>query len=79
MTMRTAYEVTCSCGHVGRIRMSENDQPYSKSWEKYTLEDLDGSGYYVEGFATFEEVFDNMRPRCPACGQILRTEHMQSS
>lgn len=57
--------------------MSENDQPFSKPWERYTLDGLIGSDYYIEGSAAFDEVFENMKPQCPACSQPLSTEHVQ--
>jgi len=41
----TSYKVVCECGHEGAIKLKENDQPYSASFEKYTLENLDGESY----------------------------------
>ncbi len=78
MTMRTEYLVVCPCGHTGKIKMSENDQPYSKPWERYSLENLIGSGYSTDGYANLEKVFEKMRPRCPTCNRALSTEHLQS-
>ena len=41
MTMRTYFHFVCKdCGHRGHERLSENDQPYSKSWERTELFDL---------------------------------------
>ena len=77
MTMRTEYAVVCPCGHSGKIRMSENDQPYSKPWERYALEGLNGSGYSKDGFADWDEVFENMKPSCSACGRALSTKSLQ--
>jgi hypothetical protein len=76
MTTRTVYPLACPCGHVGKIIMRENDQPYSKPWESFALEGLNGSGYAVEGFAKFDEVFTHMKPSCPACGAALTTAHL---
>lgn len=39
---RTTYPVTCNCGHEGKIKLSENDQPYSTIWESWSLENLKG-------------------------------------
>ena len=78
MTTRTRYPVKCSCGHVGAIRMSENDQPYSKQWESYNLEELEGSnGYEVDGFAGWEKVFKELKPTCPKCKTALTLSNME--
>lgn len=72
MTMRTRYKVECSCGHAGLIKLSENDQPYSDSWESYSAENLDSNGgFYIDGHADWDEVFKNMEPSCPKCGRKL--------
>lgn len=71
MTTHTKYLVTCTCGHVGTLKMSENDQPYSKQYESYSLDGLKGSNYGVDGFATWEKVFEEMRPICPKCNAAL--------
>lgn len=76
MTMRTTYPVTCSCGHKGAIKMSENDQPYSKPWESYSLANLNGGGYRVEGAADWPAVFEAMKPTCPQCGIALTPENL---
>jgi len=56
--------------------MSENDQPYSKPWERYSLEGLNGSGYGKDGFASWDEVFENTKPSCPLCHRLLSPEHL---
>lgn len=76
MTTRTRYTVVCPCGHKGTIKMSENDQPYSKSYESYSLVDLNGSEFSIEGFAEWPKVFAEMKPKCPKCGTLLTQEHL---
>jgi hypothetical protein len=57
---------------MGTIVMSENDQPYSKSWESYSLESLNGGGtFHVEGHADWNKVFEELQPVCPQCGTSL--------
>lgn len=56
--------------------MSENDAPFSKQYESYRLEELDGSPYYVEGVADWAEVFVTMKPRCPKCKTELNPSHL---
>jgi len=71
MTMRTRHPITCPCGHKGTIRMTENDQPFSSPYGSYSLEDLKGNSFYIDGFADWEQVFDEMKPTCPKCGMLL--------
>lgn len=72
MTTVTKYSVTCSCGHVGTIKMKENDQPFSGQWESYSLVDLNGSATGVEGgVLQWDKVFEDMKPTCPKCGSAL--------
>jgi len=56
--------------------MSENDQPYSKPWESYSLANLNGGGYRVEGAADWPAVFEAMKPTCPQCGIALTPENL---
>lgn len=56
--------------------MSENDQPYSLPWESYSLENLKGVGFRVEGAANWPTVFAAMQPICPQCGQALTPKNL---
>lgn len=77
MTTRTSYPVKCECGHIGAIRMSENDAPYSTQYESYALKDLMGNGYHIERrFADWDEVFENMKPTCPSCNAPLKPANL---
>lgn len=77
MTMRTSYPLICSCGHMGAIKMSENDQPYSKPWESYSLENMSGGSFRIEGAADWPEVFEAMKPICPQCEKALTPENFK--
>ena len=76
MTMRTSYRVDCPCGHVGAIRRSENDAPFSRPWESYEPIDLEGSEFTVEPSANWTKVFEEMSPRCPKCGTRLMPDDL---
>lgn len=76
MTSHTTYLVICTCGHNGSIKMSENDQPYSKCWESYSLENLNGIRYSVDGTTDWPAVFEAMKPTCPQCGNELTQENL---
>ena len=57
--------------------MSENDAPFSRSWESYTLVDLDGSDFDVDGMALWDKVFAAMKPTCPVCGNHLTPDDLR--
>jgi len=79
MTMRTKRLLTCTCGHEGTINISENDQPFSKSYENYSLGNLNSEGessYYVEGYALLPSVFEALKPICPQCGAKLSEKNL---
>lgn len=40
MTMRTYDYFACLNGHQGEEKTTENDQPYSKSWERVSTKGL---------------------------------------
>ena len=42
MTLRTYTYYICPNGHRGHELLSENDQPYSKTWERTTTESITG-------------------------------------
>jgi len=53
MTMRTRRYFVCSNGHHGVETTSENDQPYSASWESISTEGLKANGRDSRGYATY--------------------------
>jgi hypothetical protein len=61
MTMRTRTDYICECGQTGYSILSENDQPYGKSWER---EEFFGMICVKEGVGPRRD-----RLHCRACGQ----------
>ncbi len=55
--------------------MTENDQAYSKMYESYTLENLNGGSYSVDGFADWPKVFEALKPSYPMCGTSLTRQN----
>jgi hypothetical protein len=78
MTMRTRYNLICSCGHRGTIVRKENDQPYSKDWDSFSLENLNGNSFYSEQLIDWDVVFKNMKPVCPQCKKRLTRDNFSS-
>lgn len=70
MTYRNITKLKCSCGHIGRIVESENDQPYSKEWSSTSLRELERNGNY-SGPHT---LISKLKPSCPKCGYSLSPE-----
>jgi hypothetical protein len=77
MTLRTKHDVQCKCGHIGQILLSENDQSFSTNWQKYSLENLDGSAYSIDGDANWVDIFSNMNIKCPACQNKLDIQSLK--
>ena len=47
MTTVTRTTLVCQCGHEGTIVMRENDAPFSRQYESYSLEKLHGQSFSV--------------------------------
>lgn len=68
MAMRTYFDLECSCGYKGRVRMKENDAPFSASYESYSLVGFEGGTHYAEPHCSLQEAIEAMKPMCPECG-----------
>lgn len=78
MTTVTRTKLVCQCGHHGLIVMREYDAPFSRQYESYSLEKLNGQSFSVQDrFAQWDEVFREMKPACPACGAALTEQNIQ--
>jgi hypothetical protein len=52
--------------------MRENDAPFSRQYESYSLENLIADNFSIQDrFAKWDEVFHEMKPACPQCGSSL--------
>lgn len=72
MTTVTRTKLVCACGHEGVIVMRENDAPFSRQYESYSLEGLRGDSFSVQDrFAKWDEVFREMKPVCTQCENSL--------
>jgi ribosomal protein S27AE len=77
MTTHTKYVLRCQCGHTGYLRMVENDQPFSKQHEKYSLDGFDGDSYYIEDFTTPAYALSQMNATCPKCNISISNENLE--
>jgi hypothetical protein len=78
MTTVTTTTLVCACGHSGAIKMRENDAPFSRQYEDYSLVDLDGESFSTDGYVSLEEAIKHMRPQCPKCGSMLSKQHVRT-
>lgn len=53
MTTRTCRHFTCTNGHKGEEKISENDQPYSQHWEAVSVQGVSRAGTDEKGFAKY--------------------------
>ena len=53
MTMRTVRYFACPKGHQGVEKTSENDQPYSASWESVEVTGMREHGKDGRGYASY--------------------------
>ena len=68
MTTHHREPVICECGHKGIVRWSENDAPFTRQWETYSISGFEGAGFSIDGFSTVPDALKRMMPKCPACG-----------
>jgi hypothetical protein len=69
MTLRTQDTLKCQCGHVGIMKSSENDQPYSSGWSSHKL----------IGFLGEVTDWKLDLVKCPECGQVGKVEYAKGS
>ena len=77
MALRTTISIPCKCGFIGKVKRTENDQPMSVCWERFTPVDLIGNEHYVDGFADADEVSKAMNLKCPKCNLPLKLRNTQ--
>lgn len=72
MTTHTSSAVICECGHTGKLRLSENDAPFSSMWEDYTLDGFSGEGVTFTSWPQVQAagpILKHLNPLCPQCGE----------
>jgi hypothetical protein len=71
MTYRTSQPINCECGHRGSLDCAENDSPYGKGWEHYTLSGFKGGEIQLTGGERLAQpILVAIEPECPACGKV---------
>lgn len=76
MASSTPFPLKCDCGHTGNLMMKENDAPFSRQWEQYSLQGFKGGTYQIEGMVTLEVALREVKPICPNCGKLLTKDNL---
>lgn len=71
MSIRNSEEYKCKCGNVGKIKTTENDQPYSEPWFRYTFEGLQIGPQGIQPNNKFEVDIKLLDLHCSVCGQKI--------
>jgi hypothetical protein len=76
MTTRTREPIVCECGHTGQLKCAENDQPYSKLWETYSLDGFAGGSITITNYKDMPaDILSALAPNCPKCGQTGKVKY----
>lgn len=76
MTTHTSRAIVCECGHEGSLERSENDQPYSRLWEEYSLAGFSGQSLTITSYADMpKDLLAALGPTCPQCGQTGKVKY----
>lgn len=79
MTTTWRDPVVCECGHKGEHVWSENDQPFSKQWERHSFAGFSGSSYQTDGTASLQEAVEAIQPKCPQCGAVGKLKYAKGT
>lgn len=76
MTTSTYEALVCECGYQGRLKCRENDAPFSKPWEEYSLTGFEGGTATFAPYCTdVKALLPTLKPKCPQCGHIGRVDY----
>lgn len=76
MTTHWREPIVCECGHEGILHWSENDAPFSKQWESYSVSGFEGQGFEISGYTTSTDALKRINPKCPKCGEVGKVRHV---
>lgn len=77
MSLVTYDYLKCQCGFDGKIRLLENDTPYSSDfWMNYSLIGFEMTGRYPDKNEKGKTIIEQMKPRWPNCGRIQTDENL---
>lgn len=80
MTSSSYDDLVCECGHVGKLRCRENDQPFSGLWMEYSLEGFQGGRFSITDMKQMpKDILGALHPICPECGAVGKVKYTKGS
>ncbi len=79
MTSHHRDPIKCVCGHAGAVRWKENDAPFTRQYESYSLEGFEGDGFSIDGFVSSTEALERLNPKCPKCGKTGKVSYAKGT
>jgi hypothetical protein len=80
VTSTTRSPIICECGHQGHLVCSENDQPFSKLWEDYSLGGFSGDELTITSYANKpKNMLAALKPKCPECGETGKVKYAKGA
>jgi hypothetical protein len=71
MTSRSYSNIVCECGHRGTLCCKENDAPFTKGYEEYSMSGFEAQDRYFDGYCDDSaKLLVDMKPVCPECGAV---------
>jgi hypothetical protein len=76
MAQRSQDPIVCECGHQGTLYCKENDAPFSRMYEDYSLSGFEGESISItDNNNRPADLLAAMKPKCPACGQVGKVKY----
>lgn len=75
MTTRHTEPLVCECGHKGAVLWKENDAPFTRQYEEYSLSGFTGEGFHVDGYTNLTDALTRLNPKCPSCGAVGKASY----
>jgi hypothetical protein len=70
----------CYCGHTGRISRQQSDKGWGSPNTDYYITGFGKrSDTNIEKFSTFADAIAQLKPKCPACGEIVTSTGLNVS
>jgi hypothetical protein len=70
VTSTSQEPIVCECGHIGYLALRENDAPFCRPWESYSLDGFEGGELRIYDYKEKpKDLLARLDPLCPKCGK----------
>lgn len=76
MATTLRFKLTCKCGQEGHLAMRENDAPFSRPWEEYSVSGFEGGDLEIDGHISMTEAMQRMKVQCRQCQMLLNQSNL---